>query len=88
MNDTHYGTLTQIGSLYGVTRNKVGGWLREAGLRDRRGNPTSEGLMMTLERPTPNGRRTFYVWHLRETIAVLDSLGHRRKPTYGYVGGP
>ena len=83
-----YARLTDIGRLYGVSRNRVGGWLKDAGLRDEDGRPTNQGLTMTTERIVPNGYTTFHVWHVKQTVALLDSLGYRRKSTSAGAGGP
>jgi hypothetical protein len=88
MHDTDYATLTEIGSLYGVPARKVGRWLRRARLRDKRGNPINAGLQLTAKFPTPNGRREFYAWHLRDTLAVLEWLGHTRHYSHDYVRRP
>ena len=79
MSITEYCTLTELGELYGTTRNKVGTWLRDAGLRDGKGHPISEGMWMTVETLAPNGFTPFYVWHRESTVRLLDSLGHRQK---------
>lgn len=81
MNITDYCTQTELAELYGVTRNKIGEWLRDAGLRDRKGNPTNAGIGMTMEATSPNGY-PFFVWHRESTIRLLDSLGHRRIHKY------
>jgi hypothetical protein len=79
---SEYITLTELGALYGVTNQKIGQWLREAGLRDKRGNPINEGLWMTTEALAQNGYTPFFVWHRQSTIRLLDSLGYRRKDKY------
>ena len=57
-------------------------WLKEAGVRDRRGNPQDEGMLMTIEALAPNGLATFYVWHRKQTIRLLDSMGYQRLEIY------
>ena len=85
MTIAEYITLTELGALYGVTSHKVGKWLREAGLRDKRGNPINEGLWMTTETLAPNGFTPFFVWHRQSTIRLLDSLGYQRKEKHSPV---
>ena len=82
MTDTDYCTLTELGAMYGVSRNEIGKWLKEAGVRDRRGNPQDEGMLMTIEALAPNGLATFYVWHRKQTIRLLDSMGYQRLEIY------
>jgi len=77
-----YVTLTELGQLYGVTSHRIGKWLRHAGVRDKRGNPIEEGLMMTKEALAPNGFTPFFMWHRESTIRLLDSLGYHRIKNY------
>ena len=73
-------SLTELGMLYGVTRNKVGQWLVDLGLRTEDKKPSakafSEGFVD--ERDSVNIGTYFYVWYAKKTCELLDGAGFPR----------
>ena len=76
MND--YVSLTQLGKLFGVSSHTMGGWLRDAGLRDPSGKPTAAGYGYADTRPSTTPGTYFWVWHKERTIRLLESRGHKQ----------
>lgn len=74
---SEYLSQTELGKLFGVSSHTVGGWLRDAGLRDPGGKPTFEGREYADTRPSTNPGTYFWVWHRERTIQLLQSRGHQ-----------
>ncbi len=71
-------TLTQLGTVFGVTSHKIGYWLVKAGLRTADKHPSPRAFEEGFVKRCQNGTGYFYVWHKAKTIALLESEGHRR----------
>jgi hypothetical protein len=73
-------SLTELGKLYGVSRNKVGQWLVDLGLRTVDKKPSTrafnEGYVD--QRPSSQPATYFWVWHEEKTCQLLDEAGHPR----------
>lgn len=78
-------SMTELGTLYGVSSHKVGKWLVDLGLRDANKKPSrlafEHGLVAQRDSTQPG---TYYwVWHGAKTMAVLDRAGHKRAVNKG-----
>jgi hypothetical protein len=78
-------SLTELGELYGVSRNKVGQWLVGLGLRTQEKKPSTkafnEGYVEQRDSTQPG--TYFWVWHEEKTCRLLDQAGHMRaEPAY------
>ena len=73
-------SLTELGRLYGVTRNKVGQWLVDLGLRTKEKKPSRAAFDggFVDQRPSTQPATYFYVWHAEKTTRLLDGAGYRR----------
>ena len=75
-----YTTMRELGKSFGATSHQVGKWLVECGLRTIDKIPShrafDEGLV--IKAPLDHGGY-FWMWHLKRTIAALESAGHERK---------
>lgn len=73
-----YRSLTELGEIYGVTRNAMGKWLTDLGLRSG-GRPTAKAFNggYVTQRDSTNVDTYIYVWHLAKTMAALEEAGHR-----------
>jgi hypothetical protein len=74
-----YLSLTELGKLYGVSRNKVGLWLVEVGLRTADKKPSRlafAGGFVRQEASTQPGTY-FWIWHADKTRSVLEAAGYR-----------
>ena len=80
--DTKFASLTKIDKLFGVSSQKVGGWLAELGLRIVGGDPTEKARSLGLTKKVPTGRgdvdRQFYIWHISKTVKLLEEAGHQQ----------
>jgi hypothetical protein len=86
MND--FVSLTELGTLFGVSSHAVGKWLIECGLRTDEMKPSSKAFDGGYVKQAPTGRNDgyFYVWHQRKTLEALKAAGHRPKPQYELPG--
>ena len=69
-----YESQTDLVKRLGVTRNAVGKWLRDLGLRSGDGAPTPAGWTFAKAVPVdPNGDlgRVFYVWAVYQVLPLL-----------------
>ena len=73
-------SLTELGRLYGVSRNKVGLWLVDLGLRTKDKKPSRAAFDggFVDQRPSTNPGTYYWVWHGEKTTRLLDEAGHRR----------
>jgi hypothetical protein len=73
-------SLTELGRLYGVSRNKVGQWLVDLGLRTKEKKPSRaafDGGFMD-QRPSTQPDTYYWVWNGEKTTRLLDEAGHMR----------
>ena len=73
-------SLTELGQVYGVSRNKVGQWLIDLGLRTNEKKPSKlafDGGFVD-QRSSSQPGTYFYVWHGQKTCQLLDKAGHMR----------
>jgi hypothetical protein len=74
-------SLTELGEIYGVTRNKMGQWLTALGLRTTKEKKPSK---MAFERglvqdfPSTQPMTYYWKWHGEKTCRILDEAGHAR----------
>ncbi len=75
-----YLSLTELGQLYGVTRNKLGLWLVELGLRTPTKKPSqlAFGGGYVAQRPSTQPETYYYAWHRAKTCQLLDEAGYKR----------
>jgi len=82
MIDTDFGTLTDIGKLFGVSSKACGRWIADLGLRIIGGEPTTKawefGLVKSAPIPCDIGERPFFIWHTEKTVKLLEKAGHRQ----------
>jgi hypothetical protein len=73
-------SLTELGHLYGVSRNKVGQWLVDLGLRTKEKKPSARAFNESFvdQRDSTQPGTYFWVWHAEKTCQLLDEAGHRR----------
>jgi hypothetical protein len=73
-------SLTELGHLYAVSRNKVGQWLVDLGLRTNEKKPSRAAFDggFVGERPSTQPATYFYVWHAEKTCELLDGAGFPR----------
>lgn len=73
-------SLTELGRLYGVSRNKLGQWLVDLGLRtkDKKPSPAAFDGGFVDQRPSTQPMTYYWVWHGEKTMRVLDDAGHIR----------
>jgi hypothetical protein len=86
-------TLTELGTMFGVSSHVIGRWLVEIGLRTPDKRPSAEAFEggYCQQAPTGRGQGYFWVWHAQKTIAALEKAGHSRKesaPQAGRLVGP
>lgn len=69
-----YASLTELGRHYGTTNQKVGRILKEEGLRNDDGKPSTKAHKekMVDQRGSTNPATYYYVWHKEKTMKVLD----------------
>ena len=82
-----YLTLTQLGSVFGVSATASGSWLAELGLRRITGVPAQKAIdagIAVLYQPETGGK-PFWVWAKDRTIRILENAGHKR---IGSAGSP
>lgn len=72
----NYLSLTELGRIYGVSRNKVGQWLVAIGLRtkEKRPSPRAFHLGFVQKKESIHPGTYFWVWHGEKTRAVLDRM--------------
>jgi hypothetical protein len=83
MFDSDYASLTDIGTMFGVTSHVLGRWLSsELGLRTIGRSPTAKAFEQGLVKRVPTGRGSddgyYYVWHVSKVVALLEAAGHKR----------
>jgi hypothetical protein len=94
----HFSTLTQkqIGEHFGVSSVIVGRWLKEAGLRQRNGEPTQAAIDAGFAEPVDlgDGTRPFWAWR-KKMVEFLEKQGHVRPlvempdaPPQNHLTGP
>lgn len=79
-----YLSLTELGKLYGVSRNKVGQWLVEIGLRTEEKKPSRGAFLggYVEQRPSTQPNTYYWAWHGQKTCELLDVAGFpRARPT-------
>jgi hypothetical protein len=73
-------SLTELGQVYGVSRNKVGQWLVDLGLRTADKKPSAkafnEGFVDQRDSTQPG--TYFWVWNGQKTCQLLDEAGYMR----------
>ena len=78
-------SLTELGHLYGASRNKVGHWLVDLGLRTKERKPSQtafDGGFVDLRNSTNPGTY-FWVWDAKKTCELLDGARFRRAEQHG-----
>ena len=73
-------SLTELGQLYAVSRNKVGQWLVDLGLRTKEKKPSRvafDGGFVD-QRPSTNPGTYYWCWHGEKTTRLLDQAGFPR----------
>jgi len=88
-------TITQLGDVFGVTRNVMGQYLVEIGLRvreDRGLYPSTKAIERGYCKATEDQHGiSFVVWHRLKTIKALEAAGYeqiRSKPAPTKLDGP
>jgi hypothetical protein len=78
-------SLTELGRLYGVSRNKVGQWLVDLGLRTKEKKPSRAAFDggFVDQRNSSNPGTYFWVWHAKKTTCLLDGARLRRAEQHG-----
>jgi hypothetical protein len=83
-------SLTELGRLYGVSRNKIGQWLVDLGLRTKDKKPSArafnEGFVD--QRGSTQPGTYFWVWHDEKTPQLLDEAGYMRTDQKQVAGSP
>lgn len=76
-----YGTMREIGRLFGVTNHTVGRKLKAIGLRTPDGKPSHEAFARGLveQKFTDDRRHYCWVWHTARTVPLLELAGLVRK---------
>jgi hypothetical protein len=73
-------SLTELGHLYGVSRNQVGQWLVDLGLRTKEKKPSraafDDGFVD--QRPSTQPGTYYWVWQGEKTTRLLDEAGFQR----------
>lgn len=79
MNDK-YLSQRELGTIYGVSSQFIGRWLKGLGLRTEDGSPSTrafnEGFVS--QRPSTQPDTYFYVWHRDKTCEQFDGMGYPR----------
>ena len=73
-------SLTELGHIYGASRNKVGQWLVDLGLRTKemkQSRAAFDGGFVD-QRPSTQPNTYYWVWHQEKTTRLLDGVGYRR----------
>jgi len=74
-----YLTLTQLGTLFGVSSHKVGQWLVEIGLRTDKKRPSKAAFDGGYCDTGPTrGEGYHWVWHAEKTVKALEQAGYER----------
>jgi hypothetical protein len=76
-----YASLTELGTIFGVTRTFVGKRLKELGLRTPDGRPTARAFdeKFVSKRWVPDRPGIYlWTWHREQTTAVLEEAGLRK----------
>jgi len=78
MND--YWTLTELGTLFGVSSHVVGRTLKEIGLRTPTGQPTNEAISTDLARKFegPQPWIALWKWDRKRVVPYLEAGGLER----------
>lgn len=73
-------SLTELGQIYGVSRNKVGEWLIDLGLRTREKKPSKMAFDAGFveQRLSTQPGTYYWTWSGQKTCKFLDEAGHRR----------
>ena len=75
-----FDSMTDLGTIFGVTSHKLGKWLVAIGLRTSDKKPSQkafdEGFVTSA--PTGRGAGYFYLWHRERTIQAVEAAGHFR----------
>ena len=73
-------SLTELGHLYGASRNKVGQWLVDLGLRTKEKKPSRAAFDggFVDQRPSTQPGTYYWVWHGEKTTCLLDGAGFPR----------
>lgn len=79
MSNDGFLSQTELGKLYGVSRNTIGQWLVELGLRTADKKPSQRAFDRGfVDRRDSTQPGTYYwVWHAAKTCELLD-VGHMR----------
>lgn len=82
MFDHEYANQTALGTYFGVSSHVVGRWLDELGLWKVGHAPTRKAFDLGLPKKAPtnrgNGNGSYFIWHIRKTVKLLEEAGHRR----------
>ena len=75
-----YLSLTELGKLYSVSRNRVGQWLVDLGLRTKEKKPSRAAFALGFvdQRPSTQPGTYYWVWHGQKTCELLDKAGYRK----------
>lgn len=80
-----YGTMREIGRLFGVTNHTVGKKLKAIGLRTTDGKPSHEAFARGLvgQKWTDDHKHYCWVWHTAKTVPLLEQAGLTRNAPEG-----
>ena len=75
-----YLSLTQLGQIYVVSRNKVGQWLVDLGLRTKEKKPSRPAFDggFVDQCPSTNPGTYYWCWHGEKITRMLDEAGFLR----------
>jgi hypothetical protein len=73
-------SLTELGHIYGVSRNRMGKWLVDLGLRTKEKKPSRAAFDGDYvdQRPSKQPNTYYWVWHGEKTSRLLDGAGFQR----------
>lgn len=90
-----YVSITQLGEMFGVTRNEMGQYLADIGWRVREGgtlSPSNQAIERGYCQATENERGIrYYIWHRVKTIKALETAGYKQAKNEAppaKIGGP
>jgi hypothetical protein len=71
----------QLGVLFGVSSHVIGSWLRQIGVRNSDGSPTTDAVSTGLAKAVifADAVIPFFSWDKIGTIKLLEEAGHKKK---------
>jgi len=75
---SEFDSMTDLGTIFGVTSHKLGKWLVAIGLRTPEMKPSKKAFDggYVKQAPSPTNGGYFWVWHRLKTIVALEAAGH------------